>query len=220
MELANEIFHQIYKRLLIDECEVIKNERIKQFAIAAIEMLPEYFFTASASASGKYHPQYTLGEGGLARHTLAAVKIALHLLALEQYKGQFTDDECDCMIAALLLHDGWKQGNSEEQQTVHGHPEICANWIMSEKAFRNMLYDEHRKLVSKCIATHMGEWTVSDKSPVVLKKPSSKAQKFVHMCDYLASRKDVEIVQGEKHQCTCGPPTVTGRLIEGSTLMT
>ena len=39
------------------------------------------------------------------------------------------------------------------------------------------------------IKTHMGVWTTDYNGNEVLEKPKTKYQNFVHMCDYLASRK-------------------------------
>ena len=39
------------------------------------------------------------------------------------------------------------------------------------------------------IKTHMGPWTVDYNGNEVLEKPKTKYQNFVHMCDFLASRK-------------------------------
>lgn len=45
-----------------------------------------------------------------------------------------------------------------------------------------------------CIASHMGQWNTDYKSgKEILPKPSSPLQKFVHQCDYLASRKYLEV---------------------------
>ena len=43
------------------------------------------------------------------------------------------------------------------------------------------------------IATHMGEWNKSSYSEIVLPKPKTKFQIFIHICDYLASRKFINI---------------------------
>ena len=48
-------------------------------------------------------------------------------------------------------------------------------------------------LVCRCIATHMGPWTTNYKGEEVLECPKDKYQRFVHMCDYLASRKFLDI---------------------------
>ncbi len=43
------------------------------------------------------------------------------------------------------------------------------------------------------IATHMGQWNTDFKTKKeVLDKPKTGIQKFIHMCDYLASRKCLE----------------------------
>ena len=39
----------------------------------------------------------------------------------------------------------------------------------------------------------MGYWNTSDYSDVTLPRPETKEQNFVHMCDYLASRKVFKI---------------------------
>ena len=40
----------------------------------------------------------------------------------------------------------------------------------------------------------MGEWNKGKGNDKDLPKPTTNAQKFVHMCDYLASRKDIEVL--------------------------
>ena len=68
------------KELFIDEINYLKNDDIKKSVAILIEMLPDYFFHEAASSTGKYHPKYALGDGGLLRHTKAACYIAHELL--------------------------------------------------------------------------------------------------------------------------------------------
>ena len=49
------------------------------------------------------------------------------------------------------------------------------------------------ELICSCVETHMGPWTKDYNGNEVLTAPSSKYQRFVHMCDYLASRKFLDI---------------------------
>lgn len=77
----------------------IKSEKLHDFIEYVVNLLPDYFFEVAASSTGKYHPKYSLGEGGLVRHTKAAVKIAKDLMNLEQYR--FSEDEKDVIIASL-----------------------------------------------------------------------------------------------------------------------
>lgn len=182
--------HEIFNK----ELEFIEDTDVKNFTIQALNNLPDYFFEVAASSTGKFHPQYALGKGGLVRHTKAAVRFANHMLQLEHMKQEFNEVERSCIISALILHDGWKHGETYAQYTTHEHPNTCADWIATHKFG---LKDEVRLVIANAVATHMGAFTTSKRSSVILEKPSTNLQKFVHMCDYLASRKDL-IVQFDK----------------------
>ena len=62
------------------ELGYIKDERIRNSLKTMLNLLPEYFYQIPASSTGKYHPEFTLGDGGLVRHVRAAVRIAYELL--------------------------------------------------------------------------------------------------------------------------------------------
>ena len=68
-----------------NEIENIKNETIKKSCIDILESAPDYFFEIPASSTGKYHPQYALGSGGLIRHTKAVVRFVIHLCNIMPY---------------------------------------------------------------------------------------------------------------------------------------
>ena len=176
------------------ELGFIANDDIRKFTETALDNLPQYFFECAASSTGKYHPCYALGDGGLVRHTKAAVRFANHLFQLEQIQNQFSQREMDCIISALILHDGWKHGNGNSSFTVHEHPQVCADWVKENEIFFELLPDEDRAMIAEGIASHMGQWNENKRSKIVLKKPQTDIQKFVHICDYLASRKDIEII--------------------------
>jgi 23S rRNA maturation-related 3'-5' exoribonuclease YhaM len=125
-----------------------------------------------------------LGESGLVRHTQCAVRIAHALFNITP----FDDIDKDVIISALLLHDGLKSGFEYSGNTVHEHPNLMGDFIFNIK-FNNIISDNIRLLISKAVKSHMGQWNVSKYSNVALEKPISKVQRFVHMCDYLASRK-------------------------------
>ena len=52
---------------------------------------------------------------------------------------------------------------------------------------------EEIEFVCDAIKTHMGPWTTDYDGVEVLEKPKTKYQNFVHMCDFLASRKFLEV---------------------------
>lgn len=86
------------KEVFNKEYEYIKNDRYKKCAKELIELLPDYFFKVPASSTGKYHPSFSLGEGGLVRHTKVAVRIAKELLDNNSLGHKFTEDEKDLLI--------------------------------------------------------------------------------------------------------------------------
>ena len=173
-----------------DELRLISDAKLRGFIIDYLnECVPQYFWVVPASSTGKYHPAYALGEGGLVRHTKAAVLIAEDLLSLEQNE---TLSECyhDEIISALIVHDTFKQGLKQEGgHTRFEHPVYSASGLqMFADKFYPALADRVSK-ISDMVLSHMGQWHRSSRSVVVLPKPQTEAEKFVHMCDYLASRR-------------------------------
>lgn len=165
---------------------------VRQFAEYAVSKLPAYFFSVAASSTGKYHPSYALGEGGLARHTKAAAAIAKDLLGLEMY-GRFTQDEKDIMLTALILHDGIKHGENHSQYVLATHPMDCIAWL-KKLDHQRYLDEDQFGLLCSCIASHMGQWNTDYKTKrEIMPKPKTAMEKFVHQCDYLASRKYLEV---------------------------
>ncbi len=170
------------------ELGYIKSDRIRNNAKVMIEKLPDYFFEIAAASTGKYHPRYAQGEGGLLRHTKAAVRLAKELLANPIFSEKYTSDEQDIMIMALILHDGLKLGKERSRYTKFDHPLLMAEFIMENKNELDFS-EEELKLLTSVIKTHMGPWTKDYEGKEVLSAPKTKYENFVHMCDYLASRK-------------------------------
>ena len=183
----------------------IVNEDIREFAKALVDGLPEYIWHVGASSTGKYHPAYSLGEGGLMRHQIAVVRFLNFFFELEQYNTQFTSREMDLMRVAGLIHDGRKSGEQSDyvksKFTKFDHPIQMANVVMEYDG--KYLNRDELEFIAHCIASHMGQWNTDKKSSVVLDKPRDNYQFFVHLADYLASRKDLTIAfDGYEQQCS------------------
>ena len=176
-------------RYFTKEISYIKNESKKRDLEYLIKLLPDYFFIIPASSSGKYHPKFANTKNGLVKHTKAAVRIAYDMF--ETYNN-FTDDDKDLIIMALIMHDGLKKGLIEEEDTRHDHPLLVSKLIMENVSNLEMDIDDVRKLCMM-IESHMGKWNTHKKSDVVLPVPTSEIQRFVHRCDYLASRSYMNI---------------------------
>lgn len=170
----------------------IVNEDIREFANVLVDGLPDYIWHVGASSTGKYHPQFSLGEGGLMRHQIAVVRFLNYFFELEQYAA-IGSRKFDLMRVAGLVHDGRKSGEQADYEkskyTKFDHPIQMANVIRSYDG--QYLNHEEIEFIAHCIESHMGGWNTDKKSSVVLPKPENVYQHFVHLADYLASRKDL-----------------------------
>lgn len=158
-----------------------------------IELLPDYFFEEAASTTGKYHPKFSLGTGGLVRHAKVAVRIGYELLENPSIGSKYTNREKDLMLIALTLHDGLKCGLPKEKYTRTDHPLLICNYLKEHKD-EIKLKEEDLEFICSVISTHMGPWNTDYYTKEeVLPVPKDKYQNFVHMCDYLASRKFLSV---------------------------
>lgn len=152
---------------------MIKSDDIRNNTSDILNKLPDYFWSIPASSGGKYHPLFAACDGGLVWHTIAAVRIAIDLFRIYP----FTTREEDVVLSALILHDGLKLGNPKQRYTRKDHPKLMSDFILEK-------YPEMVE-VAGCVKSHMGQWA----KPV----PKTELQKFTHLCDYLASRKQIDI---------------------------
>ena len=176
------------EELFLDELGYIKDESYSDALLNIINMLPEYWLEEPASSTGKYHPEYALGKGGLLRHSKAAMRIGYELLNNPCIGDKYTDREKDLILMSLLVHDGLKLGLPQEKYTRFDHPILMGKFILDHMDEIG-LNEEDATFMNDVIKTHMGPWTTDYDGNEVLEKPKTKYQNFVHMCDFLASRK-------------------------------
>ncbi len=180
------------------ELNYIQDERIRESAKILLDNLPDYFYVISASSTGKYHPDFASGEKGLVRHTKVAVRMAYELYQITPYDKLFSGIEKDVMILSLLIHDGLKKGIIEEKYTRFDHPNLAAQFV-SDNQDKTKLTDKEVEFIKHVVKSHMGKWNTNNFSDVVLDVPKDRYQYFVHMCDYLASRKFIDVkFEGEE----------------------
>ena len=174
------------------ELASIQNKEIKEFVLGVFDKLtPDYFWTVPCSTSGKYHPQVSLGVGGLVRHVKLAVWWGIELskaMEMEQYHDE--------VVATLLLHDLVKDGKGLnslglplEGGVTGTHGVVLAKKIDNE--FTKQLEPESRIRILDGVAGHMGIWTTYS-----LYRPIQSFAKLIHLADYCASRKvDAEMLK-------------------------
>ena len=156
-----------------------KREDIKYL----INLLPDYFFTIPASSTGKYHPKFAGTKNGLVKHTKVAVRIAYDLFETVNY----SEEDRDLIIMALIMHDGLKKGDPMEEYTRFDHPLLVSELIMKNVKNLKTSVDDIRKMCMM-IESHMGKWNTNKYSKITLPLPRDELSRFVHRCDYLASR--------------------------------
>lgn len=163
------------------------------------EKVGAWFWKSGASSSGKFHPEFTHGEGGLVRHTRAVAMVCEELLRLSTY-AYMKDEYKDYARIACLLHDTRKYGKGDEENKdcykIHGRlaaDAVAAAWLE--------FFDqgEAPELLLMAVRSHMGQWT-EDKN----NRPFTNIDRLVHMADYIASRPFWDI------------PTLTAEYIEDS----
>ena len=183
------------KSVLVEILTSIENQDLQILARDMIGTIPDYFWVVPASSTGKYHPQYALGDGGLARHTVAVVRFLNHIFAMKCFGEPIGSRKRDLLRIAAMMHDSRKSGSQEDYEknkyTKHEHPLLAAEVV---RTFKDK-YDKYEiEMIASCIETHMGQWNVNSRSDIVLPEPQNGMQRLLHMADYLASRKDIEVL--------------------------
>lgn len=179
--------------MFVNEINDIADDDLRALATEIIACADDYFFTIPASSSGKFHPPFSLGEGGLVRHTKCVVymvKCLCESFNIDVYKR-------DMLIVAALAHDIKKQGDDPNGlgYTVHEHPLLAARYVC-EVYFAGDMTVLHGvvNIIADMISSHMGKWGadpkfIGDNTPLPM--PESDCEKILQAADYLASRKEI-----------------------------
>lgn len=172
------------------EINLLINEDYQNFVVWFLESkCPKWFFESAASSSGKYHPAFVQGTGGLVRHCKAVAQMA-HELARNPIFGQDPEDDVfhDCVVIAGMLHDCCKYGNTDEykpyafrKHEVNGADLVASAW---EEFFGFPCPEE----IYTPIYCHMGTWT-----KCANKQPETPEELIVALADYTTSRKMIDV---------------------------
>ena len=193
---------ELFRKAIVSEFGPMKPVLCK-FAQELLDAVPGYFWTEAASSTGKHHPDFSNGEGGLARHSLMVYRWLKELLRANE---QDMSDHVPGMCLAALFHDCCKRGlpgNVVQEHTAFEHPILAAKFVMDQadaflknnKDFIEQTSEDEDTfkqdiaMAASCIQTHMGRFSTSRHSDIVLPKPKTPMQYMVHLADYIASRK-------------------------------
>ena len=139
------------------ELNLIVDEELRMVTKAYLdERVPDYFWEDGASSSGKYHPQFSQGVGGLVRHTKAVVMFAEELLQMSSY-SYMKEEYKDFVIAACIVHDTMKYGLGEYDKSEYKNH--ARNAAYAFKMFARECDYEVSEFLLNAIAAHMGQWS-------------------------------------------------------------
>jgi hypothetical protein len=109
------------------------------------EAVPDCFWELPA---GEKHPEYQNGFGGVVLHSISCARYAERNMLGHLDRGQFTQEEKDCIVAACLIHDTAREAKN--------HGLAAASRF---KEFSNL--DEMlTRRICLGVANHMGPWAV------------------------------------------------------------
>lgn len=173
---------------LYDEINTITNEDLRNFVRIAFKKIPESFYDIAASSTGKHHPEQSNGQGGLVRHILAGLYFIREICI--PYGA--SDEEMDCCIAAMILHDVGKA--IAEPHDIVWATELrwlagkTTSWMIAEAI--------------NGVRWHMGPWSTGstmchhdEKGSKKFPQDFSRIEQIVHLADYAASRKRVNLTK-------------------------
>lgn len=195
------------------EIGFIQNLTIQDIVKDTLDSAPACIQIISASSTMKYHPaaDVIIGEfnkdgtvttGGLVNHIKTVTGICKCLIETEIFDNTVVMNDIehkqalkDSALAACILHDCCKPDDTPKHYTKFDHPVLAAKLFKnSAMKYINENNNDYMKLVIPwiygAIASHMGEWnTATYAKGIILPKPKTPLEEFVHMCDYISSRK-------------------------------
>lgn len=206
--------------LLRKYVNLIRNKKLRDFTLDTLGNVPDYFFVLPASSTGKYHPPSSNGDGGLLRHTLATLKMALSLFGMDpKFDMPTFQDNRDIVLTTLILHDTAKYGIWEQPEeytrfdhplgVVYFYPKEIRGLLAPETIPVSPLYPvrpiecppeylpvlSQLSKVTSAIKHHMGRWTEDyHTGKQVLRGPQTPLEDFVCLCDYLSARRTLDVL--------------------------
>ncbi|MCK9440275.1 MAG: hypothetical protein M0Q13_02485 [Methanothrix sp.] len=197
----------LYAINFMNYVELIKNPSIQHFTREVlVNYSPNYFWTTSASKSGKYHNADECEKSGLLLHIKRAINMSLVLmrgLGWYDHMGSTVkvekEEDYDVVLSAIILHDlltagfeGREKKNGCDLSTDNLHPYYVREHLRMKKInyqneeiymYKLPFFDK----IMKAIEGHYGYWSVM---PHTANLENAQSNEFiVYMADYIASRK-------------------------------
>lgn len=167
-----------------NELASITDNNLKEFVSIILEGTDDWFYHDPASTSGRYHPKFALGDGGLIRHTRAVVYWVKEIARSEMFNVNARQTEL--LVAGAIMHDIRK--HTATGGYIAKHARAAHDLVIETQAQNNnLLSADEAKYIAEAVSTHMGIWGVRDGE----RKPTSDSEKLLHLADLMASRKEI-----------------------------
>lgn len=182
-----------------NEIEQIKSEPYRAFTAWYFNThVGAWFEKSGASSSGKFHPAFAQGEGGLIRHTKAVFLVCEELLKMNTY-AYMKEQYKDFARMACLLHDTCKYGTADEEDKscYATHGELASECL--KEAWHDFFGEHCPDFLVLAVRSHMGQWTQEKDD-----RPFTNIDRLVHLSDYIASRSfwDIPEISNEYYDVT------------------
>lgn len=79
-----------------------------------------------------------------------------------------------------------------EDKTAFDHPLLMSKYVKQKAVEFNFENAVVVDCICGAIKSHMGKWNTRPDTDIILPVPVNGLEKLVHLCDYLASRKNIE----------------------------
>lgn len=170
-----------------------ETDEMRLYCTDMIKLIPDYIFTMPSSTSGKYHNKTQCQVHGQIYHILMFAEVMNYRLELKGNKEKFKSPvQRDAMRCIPIFHDALKCGDGKSTYSVHEHPMLAGQWVR-ETNVEHDIDSKIKEAIARMCERHSGEFTTSKKSKTVLPEPENEMELFVHECDILSSRNNIDM---------------------------
>lgn len=175
-------------------CRNFETDLFKDYYMDMIAEIPDYIYVMPSSTSGKFHNAKQCETYGQIYHVYMFDSILNHRLRLKLNKELYpTPEERDAMRCVPVFHDAVKCGWNGSKYTVQDHPVLAHQWVLSTKVDHD-IPEEYKNMIADMCLTHSGEWNKSRSGKIIMPEPRNSREFFIHECDILASRVDLDYI--------------------------
>ncbi len=170
-----------------------ETDKMRTYCEDMIKEMPDYLFTMPSSTTGKWHNSTQCQPHGQVYHIIMFAEIVNYRLALKGNREKFKSaEQRDAIRCVAYFHDALKLGNGESSYTVFDHPLLAAEWVRNTVVEHDVEQRIKDAIADMC-AAHSGEFCTSKRSKIVLPEPKNAMELFVHECDILSSRNNIDM---------------------------